>query len=194
MQRSSFIAPIFIIGVLAVFLVFASQTRARSDQQLSAETTAITTQVWATSAALNRTAQAHLQETATIAFASALRQTTTVQYAVQGTQIAQQVRSTQQSELSAHDARIFATQIMVQATDMARDQMIHQTQVANAVRQTVLAKPTVTPIPTSTPIPAATPPNPQDQCVDRWVYDWGRCYFAAPRGSDQRVCHSGKRR
>jgi hypothetical protein len=162
MQRSPyFISVVVIVTILAGALVFVSQTRAYSDQQLAAQTTAITTQVWATSAALRSTAQAHLEETAAIAVNGAVQQTTTVEYGLQGTQIAQQLRSTQQSELSAHDARIFATQIMVQATDMARDQMIHQTQVANAVRQTVLAIPTATPAPTSTPIPTATPIKPK---------------------------------
>jgi hypothetical protein len=157
---SRLIAAMFAITTV-VSVGFAFQAKTHSQQQFADQTTAMATQIQATSAALGATAQVNMGKTSIVVLDNAVRQTATVQYALQGTQITLQVHATQQSELSAQNNRIIATQISARGTEVARDQMYNQTQVANAVRQTILAIPTSTPIPTITPLPTATPTKPK---------------------------------
>lgn len=142
-----------VIGIVAIVLAlaFAVYTHAQGKTEVALQTTAIATQVYATTTTHSATQQAYLIQTQDAHVVSAVQQTVTSQLPMQGTQAANTFASTQIAIQATAIAEVHATQTAVQGTKTVRDQTTRQTQVAFAVQQTVAALPTPTPRPTPTP-------------------------------------------
>lgn len=91
------------------------------------------------------TKQANINTSKLHATQAAFEATRTLQDSARGTQIAVQIK---------------ATQDLLHVTQLVQEHATQKAAIATAVKQTIVAQPTSTPLPTALPTMTATPPNP----------------------------------